>query len=167
LSKSFVRAKINLFGVLVAFVILVGLMGPWLTVSYDSYSVVDPVTKLGEARYHSRVELSPFFGSMFKDEILQSRQFFVSYVTSIGGMLLIFSALLSILVYRVNWADFIFFIVSICGIILFFLGVGEGISIGVFTQIGWGLEITILGLLLSLVLSFKEFVRNSVTRYID
>jgi hypothetical protein len=153
--------------VLVAFIILVGLTGPWLTVGYDSYSVIDPITKLGEARYHSRVELSPFFGSMFKDEILQSHQFFVSYETSIGGVLLVFSALLSILVYGVNWADFIFFILAICGVILFFLGVGEGISIGVFTQIGWGLEITILGLFLSLVLSFKEFVRNSVTRFID
>ena len=167
MSKSLGRFKITPLGVLVALVMLVGLTGPWLTVGYDSYSVIDPVTKLGGIRYHSRVELSPFFGSTFKDEVLQGREFFVSAGTSVCGVFLVFSALLSILVYRVNWAHFAFFLMALCGVVLFFLSVGEGISIGVITQIGWGLDVTILGLLLSLILSLKELVRNNLTRFMD
>jgi hypothetical protein len=57
--------------------------------------------------------------------------------------------------------------VASLGIIVFFLSVGRGISIGVFTKVGWGLGLTGFGLLVYFVVSIREMSRNYVSRYMD
>ena len=167
LSKIFSYNKINLSGLLVSILVLTGLFGPWITYSFDSYPTINPETKMGQLNYHSRLELNPLFGSMYKDDILNGRFWFISVGTNVAGLLLAISAILSIIKYNFSFAHFILFIVASIGTIVFFFSVGEGISIGVFTKIGWGLELTGIGLLLLFIVSFSEMSRNSVSRFMD
>ena len=146
---------------------MVGLLGPWITMSYDSYAKLNPQTKMGETFYHSRIELSPFYGSMYKDEVLIGRHLYISFGTSLAGLIIAISAFLSIFRFTVNWAHFALFFLALLGIVVFFLSVGEGISIGVFTQVGWGLKVTGLDLFLYFLVSFMELSRNSISRFMD
>ena len=167
LSKKLLFNKISIQGVLVFIIILLGLFGPWLTYSFDSYSTLNPETKMGQINYHSKIELTPLFGSRYKDGLLVGRYWFVSPGINLAGLLLAISASLSIFKYSSSLTHFILFIVASLGIIMFFLSVSRGISIGVFTKIGWGLELTGFGLLLFFVLSLREMIRDTVSRFMD
>ena len=165
--KKLLYNKISIQGVLVSIIILLGLFNPWLTYSFDSYSTINPETKTGQINYHSKVELTPLFGSMYKDDILVGRYWFITPGINLAGLLLVISASLSIFKYNSSWAHFILFIVASLGIIVFFLSIGRGISIGVFTKVGWGLGLTGFGLLVFFVVSFREMSRNNVSRFMD
>lgn len=167
LSKKLLYNKISIQGVLVSIIILLGLFGPWLTYSFDSYSTINPETKTGQINYHSKIELNPLFGSMYKDDIVVERYWFISPGINLAGLLLAISASLSIFKYNSSWAHFILFIVASLGIIVFFLSIGRGISIGVFTKVGWGLDLTGFGLLVLFIVSFREMSRNNVSRFMD
>ena len=167
MSKKLLYNKISIQGVLVSIIILLGLFGPWLTYSFDSYSTINPETKTGQINYHSKVEVNPLFGSMYKDDILVERYWFISPGINLTGLLLAISASLSIFKYNSSWAHFILFIVASLGIIVFFLSIGRGISIGVFTKVGWGLDLTGFGLLILFIVSFREMSRNNVSRFMD
>ena len=167
LSKKLLYNKISIQGILVSIIILLGLFGPWLTYSFDSYSTFNPETKTGQINYHSKVEVNPLFGSMYKDDILVERYWFISPGINLAGLLLAISASLSIFKYNSSWAHFILFIVASLGIIVFFLSIGRGISIGVFTKVGWGLDLTGFGLLILFIVSFREMSRNNVSRFMD
>jgi len=166
-SKKFLYNKISIQGVLVSIIILLGLFGPWLTYGFDSYSTINPETKTGQINYHSKVELTPLFGSMYKDDILVRRYWFISPGVTLAGLLLSISACLSIFKYNYSWAHFFLFIVASLGIIVFFLSVGRGISIGVLTKVGWGLHLTGFGLLIFFVVSFREMSRTHASRFMD
>lgn len=153
--------------VLVAAIMVAGLFGPWITMGYDSYAKLNPQTRMGEKFYHSWIEFSPFYGSVYKDEALIDRYWFISPGTSLAGLIVAVSAFLGIIRYKANWAHFILFFFALVGVVIFFLNIGEGISIGVFTQIGWGLKLTSLGLLLFFLVSFMELSRNSISRFVD
>ena len=167
MSKKLLYNKISIQGVLVSIIILLGLFGPWLTYSFDSYSTINPETKTGQINYHSKIELNPLFGSMYKDDIVVERYWFISPGINLAGLLLAISASLSIFKYNSSWAHFILFIVASLGIIVFFLSIGRGISIGVFTKVGWGLDLTGFGLLVLFIVSFREMSRNNVSRFMD
>lgn len=166
-SKKLLINKISVEGALVGIVILLGLFGPWLTYSYDSYATIDPDTRMGQLNYHSRVELNPLFGSMYKDDVLLERYWIITPGIFLAGILLAISATLSVFKYTSSLAHFLLFMVACLGMFVFFLNVGEGISIGVFTKLGWGLKLTGVGLLLLFVVSFREMSRNSLSRYMD
>lgn len=159
--------KLNIQGVIVSLLILIGLFGPWLAYSYDSYPSINPETNMGQLNYHSRIELNPLFGSMYKDDVLIGRYLFISVGVSISGVLIAISATLSIFKYNYNWIHFILFTVASTGFILFFLSIGGGISIGVFTKIGWGLKLTGVGILVFFVVSLSELSRDSISRFMD
>lgn len=167
MSKTFLRNRISISSVLVSLILLLGLFGPWLTTSSDPYATLDPETKTGQRKYHSRVELSPLYGSMYKDDVFVERYWFISPGTSFAGLLLAISASLSIFKYNSSWAHFILFMVASLGIIVFFLSVGRGISIGVYTKVGWGLRLTGFGLLVFFVVSFTEMIGNNISRFMD
>ena len=164
LSKKLYN-KISIQGVLTFIIILLGLFGPWLTYSFDSYVTLNPETKTGQINYHSKVDLNPLFGSRYEDGLLVGRYWFISPGISLAGLLLAISASLSIFKYSFSLTHFILFIVASLGFIIFFLSVGRGISIGVFTKIGWGLGLTGFGLLVLFVLSLREM--SPVSRFMD
>ena len=165
--KSNIFSRINLAGLLVAIILIIGLFGPWLIVGYDSYAKINPETKVGEAHYHSIVELNPLYASLYNDEELVEKTWFITFGTALAGLTLIISAALSIFKYKQTFVHTALFILSLIGVFIFFLSVGSGISIGVATQIGWGLEIAGLGLLVSFVVALKELTRNSISRFVD
>lgn len=167
MTKIFLNNKYNIPGILVVIIIFLGLFGPWLTYSYDSYAIMDPVTKMGQLVYHSKIELNPIFGSIYKDDILVEKTWLVSFGTSIAGLILALSASLSIFNYNNNWVHFILFSFASVGFILFFLSIGNGISFGLFTKIGWGLKVTGVGLLGFFIVSLKEMSRDSISRFMD
>ena len=164
---KFLNNKVSFEGVLVSIIILLGLFGPWLTYSYDSYSTLNRDTRMGQLNYHSKVELNPLFGSMYKDDFLVERYWIITPGVFLAGILLAISAIFSIFKYTSKVAHFLLFIVASLGLLVFFLNVGEGISIGVFTKIGWGIKLTGIGLFLLFVVSFREMNRNSISRYMD
>lgn len=167
MSKNVLYKKISIQGVFVSIILLLGLFGPWLINSFDSYAILDPETKTGQRKYHSRVELNPLYGSIYKDNVFVERYWFISPGISLAGLLLAISASFSIFKYNSSWAHFILFMVASLGIIVFFLSVGRGISIGVFTKVGWGLKLTGFGLLVLFVVSFMEMIGNNISRFID
>ena len=155
LSKNQIYNKINFQGLFVSIIILLGLFGPWLVYSYDSYSTINSETKMGQLNYRSKIELNPLFGSLFTDDILVERIWFVSVGTNMAGLLLIISVILSI------------FIIASLGIIIFFGSIGSGISFGLFTKVGWGLKLTGFGIMLFFIVSFKEMSKNNISRFMD
>jgi hypothetical protein len=165
--KSKVFNRINLPGLLVAIILIFGLFGPWLIVGYDSYAKLNPETKVGEAYYHTIVELNPLYASLYNDGELIEKTWFITVGITIAGVILIISGILSIFKYRQTWVHTALFLVFLIGVVFFFLSIGSGISIGVATQIGWGLEITMLGLLVSFIVALKELTRNSISRFVD
>ena len=167
LSKNQIYNKINFQGLFVSIIILLGLFGPWLVYSYDSYSTINSETKMGQLNYRSKIELNPLFGSLFTDDILVERIWFVSVGTNMAGLLLIISVILSIFKFNNNLAHFILFIIASLGIIIFFGSIGSGISFGLFTKVGWGLKLTGFGIMLFFIVSFKEMSKNNISRFMD
>ncbi len=165
--KSNFFSRINLAGLLSAIILIIGLIGPWLTVSYDSYAKLNPETKVGEAYYHHRVELNPMFASLYNDEVLVEKTWFITFGIGLAGIILVVAAVFSIFKYKRTWVHLSLLILSIIGMMIFFLSVGNGISIGVATQIGWGLEVYGLGLLVLFVVALRELTRNSISRFVD
>jgi len=161
------RSRISVPGAFVSAIMIIGLMGPWLTVSYNSYPMLNPDTRTGQLFFRSTVQLSPFFGSLIEDEALIARYWFISSGTTLGGLLIAVSSILSAFKHKASWTHFSLFLVALLGTIVFFLSIGEGISLGVITQIGWGLKLTAIGLLLFFIVSFMELSRNSVSRFMD
>jgi VIT1/CCC1 family predicted Fe2+/Mn2+ transporter len=165
--KTNFLSRINLGGLLVAIILIFGLFGPWLIVGYDSYAKINPGTKVGEAYYHSRVELNPMYASLYNDEVLIERTWFITFGTGFAGLILVLTAIFSIFKYKQTWAHIALLMLFIIGLATFFLSVGSGISIGVSTQIGWGLEVTGLALLISFIVALRELTRNSISRFVD
>lgn len=149
----------------VGFIIIVGLFGPWLSIGYDSYGVINPRTGQVEVRYHSKIVVSPFFGSIIRDDKLVRTIWFLSFGTSLAGMMLISSAALYVFRFNRTWINFLLFTISFLGFNIFFLSLGRGLSIGVKTHVGWGLIITLIGLILMFVLSILELMRDSRPLY--
>ena len=167
MAKFAQRKHINIFGVIFAIFMIIGLFGPWLTYSYDPDARFNPETKLGERFYHSRIELSLFYGSIYKDDIMVEEAWFISIGTTLGGIMIFVSACLSILKYKQSWAQFTLFILSIVGLVAFFMSIGRGVAIGVLTHIGWGLSLTGVGIIFLFFLSIKELSRNDMSRFVD
>ena len=159
--------RISYPGLILAIIIFLSLFGPWITLSYDSYVVLNPITKLGEKHYHSRMELSPFHVSVIKDGQLETRFLMVSVGTTVAGIIFVAVAVASMIKYRSGWISFLIFFGYLVGLFVFFLSLGRGISIGVFTKAGWGMITSFFGLLWSFFHAFINMTSNRVSRHID
>jgi hypothetical protein len=162
-----VKQRLTYSGILVAVVIIIGLFGPWITLSYDPDSRIDPITGIGERIYHSKIEITPFMGSLSTDGVIIQESWFISTGTTIGGLLILFAASMTMFKYRKSWVYFLLFLASILGFISFFMSLGRGIAIGVITQIGWGISLTGFGVVFLFILSLREMSKNSYSRFGD
>ena len=150
--------KINKGGCFVTILVIIGLFGPWIIKGYNSYGWIDPLTGLGELRYHSIIVLSPFFSTLTRDGNVEVTQWFISFGTSLSGLIQISSSLLCVLKHTRKGVNFVLSTISFLGFILFFLSLGRGLSIGIRTQIGWGLISTITGILFMFILSITDLM---------
>lgn len=158
---SIVKRKINIWGAAIGFIVIIGLFGPWIIRGYNSYGVINPQTGLGELRYHSKIVISPLFGSIIRDGDVEKTVWFVSFGTSLANVMLVSAAVLCAFRFNRRWVNFLIFNISFLGFILFFGSLGRGISIGVKARVGWGFIITLVGIILMFVLSLVELMRDS------
>lgn len=153
--------KINIWGIAVCIVVIVGLFNPWISKGSKSYSAINPDTGQGELRYQKIILLSPFYASIFENDHLVERVWFVSLGTSLSGIILLSVATLSIIKYERIWVNFIYFIVAALGIIIFFMSLGVGQAIGLRTQIESGAMVSLIGLGMMLMLSVSKMMKHS------
>jgi hypothetical protein len=167
LLKNSRYRKLSLRGVVASIAILIGLFGPWLIYGFDSYATINPKTNTGQLSYHSIIELNPLFGTIYKDNILLERYWFMSPGLDLAALFLIVSSVLFVFKHRNSWINFLLFLLAIVGFVFFFMSVGDEVSIGVFYKVGWGIYVTGLGLFAMFVVAFLEMSRNSVSRFMD
>jgi len=153
--------KINIWGIAVCIVVIVGLFNPWISKGSQPYSTINPDTGQGELRYNRIILLSPFFASIFENDQLVERVWFVSLGTSLSGIILLSVATLSTIKYERIWVNFIYFLIAVLGVIVFFMSLGVGQAIGLRTQIEWGAMVSLIGLGLMLALSISKMMKHS------
>jgi hypothetical protein len=151
--------KIEAFGLAVCAIMLVGLLLPWITKGYDSYAVMNPETRMGELRFHKKILLSPVLARLYEDGELVETMWFVSPGTALAGVMIASTAALSPFKFKRRWIRFSLFIMAVLGIVVFFMSLGMGLGIGLRTGFGWGLPITILGIVLIFSSSINELSR--------
>jgi hypothetical protein len=166
LNKSSKRGY-NLSGFFISLVILLSLFGPWITLSYDSYAVLNPITRLGEKHYHSRIELTPLFGSVLKDNQLEARIWFITPSITFSAVSIIIIAFFNIMNYDKRWVYFLIFLSYILALYTFFLSLGRGISLGNFTKVGWGLKLAFGSLFLLFMQAFLKMTSGVVSRSLE
>jgi len=152
--------KINIWGIAVCIVVIVGLFNPWISKGSQPYSTINPDTGQGELRYNRIILLSPFFASILENDQLVERVWFVSLGTSLSGIILLSVATLSTIKYERIWVNFIYFLIAVLGVIVFFMSLGVGQAIGLRTQIEWGAMVSLIGLGLMLALSVSKMMKH-------
>lgn len=152
--------KTSFWGIIVCMVVIIGIFNPWISKGSEPYSIINPDTGQGELRYNKKIFLSPFYASIFEYHQFVERAWFVSIGTSISGIILLSVALLSTIKYERLWVNFVYFILGALSIVVFFMSLGFGLSIGLKTQIETGMMISLYGLFLMFVLSINKMMRH-------
>jgi hypothetical protein len=150
--------KISFWGIIVCIVVIIGIFNPWISKGSKPYSIINSDTGQGELRYNKKIFLSPFYASIFEYHQLVDRIWFVSIGTSISGIMLLSVALLSTIKYERLWVNFVYFIIAALSIVVFFMSLGVGQSVGLKTQIEGGMMVSIIGLFLMFVLSINQMM---------
>ena len=150
--------KTSFWGTIVCMVVIIGIFNPWISKGSEPYSIINPDTGQGELRYNKKIFLSPFYASIFEYHQFVERVWFVSIGTSISGIMLLAVALLSTVKYERLWVNFVYFIIAALSIVVFFMSLGFGLSIGLKTQIEGGIIYSLIGLFLMFVLSINEMM---------
>ena len=153
--------KLNTWGLLVCIILIIGLVGPWLSKGSQPWSAINPKTGQGELRYHRIVKLSPFHALIIEDEQIMQRIFFVSPGTTLSGIMLLSVALLSTLRFEGIWINFIQVLTAVGGVIVFFLSLGTGLAVGLRTQLEWGMIVSLIGVALTLGVSVRKLMGQS------
>jgi len=148
--KSFFINKIDVWGILIGLIIILGLTGPWLIKDIKSYEFKDSKEK---------IFMSPLFSSIVRDDQFVTTIWFISLETSLSGAALILTSILCAFKFKRKWINFLLFNISFLGFIFFFGSLGRGLSIGVRTFLGWGLFVTIIGIILMFILSLDKLIR--------
>lgn len=150
--------KTSFWGIIVCMVVIIGVFNPWISKGSEPYSIINSDTGQGELRYNKKIFLSPFYASIFEYHQFVERIWFVSIGTSISGIMLLSVALLSTVKYERLWVNFVYFIIAALSIVVFFMSLGFGLSIGLKTQIEAGITVSLIGLFLMFVLSINEMM---------
>lgn len=150
--------KTSFWGTIVCMVVIIGIFNPWISKGSEPYSIINPDTGQGDLRYNKKIFLSPFYASIFEYHQFVERVWFVSIGTSISGIMLLAAALLSTVKYERLWVNFVYFIIAALSIVVFFMSLGFGLSIGLKTQIEGGIIYSLIGLGLMFVLSISEMM---------
>ncbi len=101
--------KINYWGFIVCLVLFVGLINPWISKGSEPYSTINPSTGQGELKFYRIIRLSPFFASVYEDNQLVDRMWFVSPGLTFSGVILMSVAFLSVIKYQQTWVNFVLF----------------------------------------------------------
>jgi uncharacterized membrane protein SirB2 len=156
--------KINYWGFIVCLVLFLGLINPWVSKGSEPYSTVNPSTGQGELKFYRIIRLSPFFASVYEDNQLVDRMWFVSPGLTFSGVILMSVALLSVINYQQTWVNFVLFLISVLSIVIFFMSLGMGQALGLRSQLEWGATVSLGGVILLLLLSVSKLLRHPGVR---
>jgi len=159
--------KINLWGVIAGFILIVGLFGPWLWRGYNSYVEFNTRTKKTEIYYHLKIVISPLFILMIRDGKIDNTICFPNFGTSLVGVILISAAVLYIFGFNrkfsragANLVNLSILLISFLAFLIFFLSLGRGLGIGISTHVGWGFKMTLIGVILIFFSSLVEYLKS-------
>jgi len=156
--------KINKRSLIISVVVIFGLFMPWITRGLDPIGEINPNTGQGELRYRRKILLSPFFVVMTEEGEVTNISWFVSSGTALAGVMLALSSVLFVFSFRNPWMKVSIFSVAFLGIVFFFMSLGTGLSIGLKTELGWGIIITLIGVGSMFIYSILELSRNPKLR---
>lgn len=139
---------------------LAGLFGPWLSKGYDSYGGINLETGKLELQYHMIYYLSPLKAEKVIDGTIVESAWFASTGLLISALLVTISAILFPMRFKKLYLNFISHILSFSGISMFFLSIGMGQSIGVVTELEWGVYLTSLAAFSNFIFYVYELLKN-------
>ena len=147
----------GLLGIIGGVLIIVGLFGPWLW---------RPLP-LRRARDIGVIyEISPLRARVIEHGEAESIFWFFDFRLSLGISLslmgLVIGAVNSIISFgrwKLSLAGFLFYVTSF---FLFFYSFGRGLSIGIWTLIGWGLRVTLVGGIILLASAIINLIYEKV-----
>ena len=152
--------KNRLWNLLVGVVVIVGLFLPWITKGLDPIGQINPETGQGELHYHREILVSPFYVVVTEEGKVQTIDWFISAGTTLAGVMLGLSSVLFVCNFNNAWMKISIFLLAFLGVVLFFMSFGIGLSIGLNTEFGWGVIITLVGVSLMLIFSMIELSRD-------
>jgi len=153
--------KIDFWGLLIGIIIILGLVGPWITKGYNSYPKINPETKQGELHFHKYITISPIYARLYENGELIDIFWFTSSGITLAGLMLLSTAILFAIKVKIRWFKLSVFLIAFCGIIIFFMSFGTGLGIGLRTNFGWGLLITFIGVVLMFAQSINDLIKNT------
>ena len=153
--------EIDFWGLVIGVIVIMGLFGPWVTKGYDSYPAMDPETSQGELRFHKHILMSPMYARLYEDGELVDTLWFVSPGVSLASVMFVSTAALFAISFKRYWVKFSFFLTAVLGVVVFFMSFGTGLGIGLRTSFGWGLPVTLIGMVLMFAQSVNELTKKA------
>ena len=156
--------KIHRRRITVAIITIIGLFSPWITKPLDPIGVIDPNTGQGHLTYQRRILLSPFYIAIMNEGILSQLTWFISTGTTIAGLMVFIASIISSFKFKASIFNASSFLFGSLGIVFFFMSLGTGLGIGLRTDIGIGLIITIIGVGLMFASTIIDLSRDPKLR---
>ena len=152
--------KTQRWNLVIGVVVIVGLFLPWITKGLDPVGQINPETGQGEIHYRREILMSPFYAVVTEEGKVQNISWFISAGTTLAGVMLGLSSVLFVCNFNNAWMKISIFLLAFLGVVLFFMSFGVGLSIGLNTEFGWGVIITLVGVSLMLIFSMIELSRD-------
>jgi len=152
--------KNRLWNLVIGVVVIVGLFLPWITKGLDPIGQINPETGQGELHYRREILVSPFYAVVTEEGEVQNISWFISAGTTLAGVMLGLSSVFFMCRFHNAWIKISTFSLAFLGVVLFFMSFGVGLSIGLKTEFGWGVVITLVGVGLMFIFSIIELSRD-------
>jgi len=159
-----INMKIPHWNLIIGVLVVIGLFLPWITKGLDPIGQINPETGQGELHYHREILVSPFYVVLTEEGKVLTIDWFISAGTTLAGVMLCLSSVLFIRSFHNAWMKISVFILAFLGIVLFFMSFGVGLSIGLNTEFGWGVIITLVGVGLMFIFSIIDLSRDPKLR---
>jgi len=141
-------------------IVIIGVFGPWLSVCLKTEIVKNSITGKIETYCVEKSVLSPFYASLIKKGEIIDILWFISFNTLCSGSLILLGMTLFCFKYHNKWISISSFLIAFFGLILFFFSLGSGLSIGMSTNVEWGLFVTISGIFLMFIFYLYDKLSN-------
>jgi hypothetical protein len=152
--------KTHRWNFVIGAVVIVGLFFPWITKGLDPMGQINPETGQGELHYRRQILMSPFYVMITEEGEVTTISWFISTGTTFAGVMLGLSSVLFVCRFHNAWMKISIFLLAFLGVVLFFMSFGVGLSIGLKTEFGWGVVITLVGVGLMFIFSIIELSRD-------
>jgi len=105
------------------------------------------------------------YTKLYEDGELVNIFWFVNLGVSLAGVMLLSAAVLSVIRFKKYWIKLSLFLTAVFGVIIFFMSFGTGLGIGLRASFGWGLPVTLLGIVLMFAQSVNELTKKAAVSF--